>query len=417
MKKIVSICLSLVLVCVMAGTPVGARSMAIRYMVHGEYGEGVEPGEVYDENETVSRLDRDDFESLENYKGYLEDQGLAYEDIREGEFQAAAVSKAVLRPTALYKASLPSDTKAIQSFYINGSEIYISQCYNNLVRLNGKDYKGQNFVLLSRCTLSGNTKDTFSIADSMLLVGVGHGQTLDMYTYGGKTYFLVSCGSYHPEDSDYIWSTQIGRICYKANTVLNNTDIKRLTYLNYANKANTSFGAVKRVDAALSTNKKQLLIWKRSQNGKNQFSVYDFSTINRLLSSSSGNTVSFKNNATLKNACTCSFDNPSNMPPSFQGVELSDIADGLHSIYIASGNEKEHKANTLTRFNSKGVFRTKVTIDDTGVWGIYNRGYINNTTAEIEGVKIAGDKLQFLLLDQTCPSKQVIACINKSELK
>ena len=362
--------------------------------------------------EAFVRVSAAQIKDTNNNIEYLEANGMQDKGIQNIAYQDTMAARINVGATALYKASLGTWTHAIQSFYINGSEIYICQNYDGIT-FNGQTYTG-NCVLLSRCVLSGNT---FSIVDSMLLRNVGHGQTLDMYTYGGTTYFLISCGAAKADNGDTIWSTQIGRITYQANTVLDNSSIKRLTYLNYSNKNNTSFGATRRVDAALSSDKTKLLIWKRSQSGSNQFSVYDFAAINQQLSASSGNTVSFQNNATLKNACKFTINNPTNMPTSVQGVELSNLADGIHSIYVASGNEAKGQALTITRFNTNGNFKKQVTIVDTGVWGIYNRGEYSNALAEIEGVKIAGESLQFVLRDTDNKNRQVIAYIDKSLLK
>lgn len=204
----------------------------------------------------------------------------------------------------------------------------------------------------------------------MLLTNVGHGQTLDMYTYGGKPYFLISCGGQPATRATDVWSTQIGRITYNAGTVLDNSNIKRLTYLDYSHDGDKSFGVIKRVDAALSTDKKRLLIWKQNGDGDNQFSVYNFVAINQQLSSNSGTTVSFQNNGVLKYACQYVFDNPNEMPKSIQGLELSNVANNMHSVYISSGNESKEKNNdlTITRFNTNGDFKKKVKISDKGVW-------------------------------------------------
>ena len=96
---------------------------------------------------------------------------------------------------------------------------------------------------------------------------------------------------------------------------------------------------------------------------------------------------------------------------------MSNLADGIHSIYVASGNEAKGQALTITRFNTNGNFKKQVTIVDTGVWGIYNRGEYSNALAEIEGVKIAGESLQFVLRDTDNKNRQVIAYIDKSLLK
>lgn len=332
--------------------------------------------------------------------------------VKLGEvYQNTMASNITVQAASLYKASssgMPKNT--IQSFFINGSDIYICQQFEN-ISFNGSDYT-ENNILLSRCAL--DERRTFLIEDSMLLRNVGDGQTLDMYTYGGTTYFLVSCGA--KADSDNIWSTEIGRITYCPNTVLENSDIERLTDLTYSNDENVSFGEISRVEAALSTDNTKLLLWKCSQSGSNQFSVYDFDVINQQLSSSADNAVSFQNNTALKNACDATVTDPVNMPTRIQGVELSDAVDGVHSIYITSGNEAEDIPLMITRYDTNGNFKKQVIFDDTGVFGIYNRGEYKNEIAEIKSIKLEGDRFQILLQDTRTPSRQVIAQLNVNKL-
>ena len=376
-------------------------------------GDGVKLSEIYDGGEVV--LDQEDFVHKEDYEKYLKVLGLPVPSEESSDTYDIDPAKASnVTATGLYKASLGSKNNAIQSFYINGSDIYICQNYNN-VTYNGTTYSG-NCVLLSRCTLSGNT---FTRVDDMLLRGVGHGQTLDMYTYGGVTYLLISCGSYqYTTDSGATayWSTQIGRIQYSANTVVSNSNIKRLIDLNYSNDTNTSFSGVKRVDAALSSDKTKLLIWKRNQNDENQFSVYDFSVINQQLSSAPGYTVSFQNNTTLQNACSATVTNPSYMPGSVQGVELSNASGGVHAMYVSSGNEAKSQNLRIVKFHSTGNYVDHVNIQDTGVWTLYGLSSSYNAVAEIEGIKISGNDLQFVLVNTGNKSQQVIAYIPKSSL-
>ena len=377
---------------------------------------GIDLDEVYDGTEPV--LNEEDFETLERYKEYLASKGISYEEtIQQEEYQTNAASSE-LTAKALYKAALGKTNHAIQSYYISGSEIYICQHYKEY-EFNGITYGNKdtgNLVLLSRCKLSNKT---FTIQDSMLLTNVGHGQTLDMYTYGGKTYFLISCGGKRAGIGDTFWSTQLGRITYSAGTVLDNSNIKRLTYLDYSHDGDKSFGVIKRIDAALSTDKKRLLIWKQNLNGDNQFSVYNFVAINQQLSSNSSTTVSFQNNGVLKYACQYVFDNPASMPGSIQGLELSNVANNMHSVYISSGNEskKENKELTITRFNTKGDFKKQVKISDKGVLGLYDGSTETDVEAEIEGLKIAGSNLQFVLRNPRDPSRQVIAYVSKSKLE
>lgn len=396
----------------------------------GKRGSGVELDEVYDPSQPIALLDSDDFEKESDYISYLKeydayDKYVAEKEQWKEKKIAQSGSKnitSIVTPTVQYKFNLTRQN-AIQSFCVYGSNIYIAQNYYNIT-FNGSTYSDKNMVLISKCSL--NSSGFYTADSSMLLFDVGHGQSLDVYshTYNGQThtYLLISCGKYQPAGETYYWSTQIGRIEYSANSTLNNSSIKRLTHLNYSNNTGTSFGATKRVDFAVSTNNNYLLIWKRSQSGSNQFSGYSFSTINACFDSSSSNTISFLSNSQLLNACTFTFNNPSNMPTSVQGLELSNLASGLHSIYITSGNEAEftmNYKNYIYRYNSAGTYKNSIQINDTGLWTDYGAGSSYNAVAEIEGCKISGDYLNFLIRDtsDSYPNRQVIAKVNKSVLQ
>ncbi|MBO4921118.1 MAG: hypothetical protein J5372_04310 [Lachnospiraceae bacterium] len=391
-------------------------------------GNGVKLDEVYDGTEVVA--EREDFETIENYKAYLERRGLHYvESEFDKELNALEDEDAVLTsiiPEAVYTANLTTQQKPIQSFMVDGSNIYISQSYKSwYFYVDGEltNVPG-NYVLISRCTIASD--NSFSRADAMLLKDVGHGETLEKYTYNNNTYFWISCGASQISEADRVWSVQMGRIQYvgysmtalkNQSNLIDNTQIKRLVDLSYSNSNATSFGTMRRSNSAISSDGQYLLIWKRSTSGTNQFSIYDFSTINSQLSSAIGNTVSFYGNNVLKNACTTSY-NQSGMAASVQGIDLSNISGGLHSIYQSSGNENDPDSgvNKIHRFNSAGVHKKEVTIDDTGLWTAYNQSATHNAIAEIEGMKISGSYLLFVIRDTENYDRQVIARTLKSNL-
>ena len=77
--------------------------------------------------------------------------------------------------------------------------------------------------------------------------------------------------------------------------------------------------------------------------------------------------------------------NPSNLPTSFQGVELSDMgSNNLRSIYIASGDESNGKSNKLYRYNTAVEYKNAKVIDDTGVWTYYNENKFIGLKLEIK---------------------------------
>lgn len=414
-------------------------------------GDGVRLDEVYGGvGEVVAN--REDFFTEENFRAYMAERGLTYvesefdEELREldsGIENSNGELRSGLTPTLEYSANFSgsnfcfTNEHAIQSFVIDESNgyIYIFQNYYSWYFMIGgvSTQLSGNYCLLSRCTID-STNNTFSRTDAMLLKNIGHGQTIEKYQYGGNTYFLISCGSYQPSGSQKYWSVQIGRISYTGHTynqlkyesnVVNNSDITRLVDLKYSNNNGTNLSSLTRLDAALSSSGDSLLIWKygkklNSQNQEEdiyQFSVYDFSAINQALSNAPNNTVSFLNNSALANACSVTFQNPSNLPTSFQGVELSDVgSNNLRSIYIASGDESNGKSNKLYRYNTAGEYKNAKVIDDTGVWTYYGSSSLN-LSCEMESVRLNGNYLMFVLSDTTGNKyRQVIAKVAKSNL-
>lgn len=363
---------------------------------------GVEKDEVCVESSILMEPEADDFETGQEYEAFLEKNKELLTDTMQG--QSTVKARSGTATVTLAKNGQQYTLKgirkrAIQNFYVTSNYIYITQKGPE-----NKDKK-KGSVYLSRCKLNGKTA---IYKDEMQLISVGHGQTLEMYTYKGETYFLFACGE--NKVGSTCWSTQIGRIQYKANTILKNKDIKRFTYLAYANKNAQSFGKIHRMDAAVSSDKKTILIWK--SNGTNQqFSGFDFDTFNAVLSSSKSNTVSFKGNTRMKNACTFTFDDKGKnlgLPTSVQGLEISNKADGLHSIYICSGTENGKVRLSISRFNSAGVKKSKVYVSHK--FGKY---------MEMEGIHISGDNLQIGLcsVNNDDKSTQYIFAIPKSKLK
>lgn len=111
----------------------------------------------------------------------------------------------------------------------------------------------------------------------MWIEDAGHGQTLEVYKYGTKTYLLFSLKKYYNKSdatqSAYQWSTQIGRIEYTPcnKTAAKNYDVyKRFTNLNYSNKNGISLGTVERADASISLDKSVILIWKQCIKNNNR---------------------------------------------------------------------------------------------------------------------------------------------------
>lgn len=402
----------------------------------GYYADGVDLEEIYDPTEQVALLERDDFYNDEDYLDYLRRNNVPEDYIQahllnENEAESEITSVASVNAKPLYSFDLKK-TNAIQSFDIVGDDIYISQVYERAESHDGSLFADEcpykyKYVRISKCKLSGGF---YKEVGSMLLQDVGHGQTLNVYEHNKKTYLLVSCGACQQKKKCKPWSTQIGRIEFKADTTVHNSTIKRLIYLNYSNKGAKSFGKTKRVDATLSTDKTSLLIWKRNRSKKDrkgekdrdEFSVYDFKKINEIFDHSSSKTISFKENEELKAACRSS-NRKARKPISMQGLALSDTKNSPRFVCMSSGNEDhavggDFPGNNLYCFSPAGNFQKMLNIRDGGVWNGYGSAFEDqDVTAEIEGARITEKDIQFVLRNTTQPEHQVIAKIPRSLLE
>lgn len=322
-------------------------------------------------------LDRDDFQSDDEYEEYL--------SLKPTEEIISPMTMADLTPTKNpiasninynFDFSNADSNNAIQNFCFDstGSIIYVTQNASEKDGYNGTANKGD--VILSRCRLNGST---IQFLDSMILKNVGHGQTLEMYTYSSKTYFLISCDE-NQVGTTY-WSTQIGRVQYKSNTTITSSNINRLNYLSYANKNMVSDDAVKRCDAAISADSNLLLIWCKLDNDHIQYSCYDFNVINKQLNTATK--VSFKNNTTLNKAIKYSIlqKGSSKIFPqsSFQGIEVTNNG----NMYISSGKITDKP--WLCNVSKKGVWNSTIQVKFPNV----------TNTFEMEGIKIRGSYLYF----------------------
>lgn len=275
--------------------------------------------------------------------------------------------------------------KAMQTFcYGNDGYLYITQNTNGNVTISRYSYN--------------NAAGQYVYKDSMLITGAGHAQTLEQYTYEGTTYLLVTLGNIEI-DGNY-WSKQLGRVEYTPNKEIKSTDLKRYTYLAYANPSQNSFGATKRVDAALSNDKSEIVIWKKNTNNKIEITGYNFSDFNYELSKSKTNDVTLKNNVTLR--CTFWFSNKDDstidFPDSFQGIELSNKSNGLNTIYIAGGNENPNvdgKAMMIASYTSNGDLKKSIGILHSCLPGL----------KEIEGIHLNGNQLNIGLVPTATTDK------------
>jgi len=302
---------------------------------------------------------------------------------------------------------------AVQAYVIRGNDLFITQTYKKvddkkpILKRLGQGFKNQNVVVLSKYTLKDGA---YEYVSSMYLINAGHGQTLE---YLGDDYFLIECGYYFDKQTGNEWSNQIGRIKYQNDTILYNKDIKHFSYLSYMGERMKG-DVIKRVSAGLSSDGSKLIVWKRTVSNREDYIVYSMSMINALWNQTKSNDISCKDNAfkkmqaSDKNYKICK---DVNVPKSIQGIEMSNDDKGISSIYFSSGDEDEGRKLRIYRFNTNGKKKCRRSIDYSSIWP-----KANDRKVEIEGIRICGDTLQFVLKDLKT-KKHVIAFVYKKDLK
>ena len=246
----------------------------------------------------------------------------------------------------------------VQNFYVGSSYLYTTQ------------RKGST-TYLSRCKISGNTA---TYMDEMVLKNCGHGQSLEYMQYDSKPYFLVGCKSSSTDDMN--WSLQIGVIQYTAGKTLDYTDMKRFSFMNYANKTATSVGTTKRVAAATSQDNNRIIFRVCNTNNEFMYSIYDRNALLKmLLKDTKENTLDMRK---ATSACLTSFTQKGNSRvwpnKSFQGIEMT----GTSNIYVSGGAEGQ--VAQICKMNTRGTLQSTVSI--TGVSKTKS-----NKTPEIEGLQ------------------------------
>ena len=274
---------------------------------------------------------------------------------------------------------------------------------------------------------------------------------MEVYNYNGKKYLMISCGSKGTSKSTLWWSTQIGRIEYQPGAFVNNSDIKRLTYLNYSNKKTKRFGTTMRVDATLTPDKSTLVIWKMNEKGKSEYSGYKFSVVNKELDKAKNNEVNVKENKKIRKALVFSTKAVKLATRSFQGLAITNKIDGKYTLYISSGDERYYKKTGISihKYEIKGKkikHKGTVKLNAADVWSVfppdtdeeespdaeeseessdeetdyteedvYTDEEEDAVLAEVEAVKIVGSDLQFVVRNTGNADQQLICTISQDE--
>lgn len=333
-------------------------------------------------------MEEDDFDTPEKYRKYLEEH--PEQQVETYAAKASANHNVKATATLRYKIQNLPSKNAIQKTYIGSTYIYVIQRV------------GAN-SLLSRCTINGNLATR---KDYMTLKNFGHGQTLEWFEHKSKPYFWVTCKGNTAYDN--YWGTQIGRLEYKAGQTIDYTSICRFSHLSYANKSGKSFGSVKRVDAALSSDKTKLLFWVQEKSkGEIQYSYYNTAKLNAALDKKEKEASKYVpcTDASIKAACYGSFRQTGSnrvLPNgSCQGLEFSDAT----SIYVIGGNVGETpRIAKMTGSGANYKYSYLATI---------SHGNFGKST-ESEGIQLKGNLVYFGICDKSKADPACIYSINKS---
>lgn len=340
----------------------------------------------------------DDFESPEDYQNYL-----GKHPSPRAQSRATAKKSVSASATLRYKVQgLPSN-RVIQKCYIATSYIYVIQ----------KSDKNVNDTILSRCTINTSNK-TAVFKDKMILTNFGHGQALEWFEHNSKPYFWIACKADQTYDTK--WAIQIGRLQYEPNTTKDYTQICRFSSMSYANKKGTSIGEVKRVDAALSSDKSKVLFWVMDKTGEIQYSTYKASSLNSLLDKKESQTSKYIpcTDSAVKSACLGSIRQSGSarvLPHgSCQGVELSDTS----TIYVAGGPKGQ--SPQIAKMIGSGSSYTYSYLATTKTT---SKECPFNSETEMEGIQLKGDDIYFGICNHSVDKKkeQYIFSIKKSVFK
>ncbi|HJE44685.1 helveticin J family class III bacteriocin [Levilactobacillus namurensis] len=207
-------------------------------------------------------LDSSDFVSKEAADKYFQENPdaprVAYEVEGETISVSVEVDRAAKSATASAKytlTGLPSEN-VIQAIYVGTNFLYVDQTRNE---------PGGAIQLISQYDIQGKTSGTLSNPNTMRLTRCGHNQSLQWdggnYFWVGIKALSVSNSHWNEDNNEIDWSTQVGRVEFKAGTEVDYSQIPRISSLNRANKNGSSIGAPFRSEVALSSNRKYLLIW------------------------------------------------------------------------------------------------------------------------------------------------------------
>ena len=257
--------------------------------------------EVTEDELAQYEFEPEEFETEQDYYDYLERQ--KRRGILDEEQKVKLQSRTQIQTKSEKVEAADKPIKAMDTLTLNKSDIkftivnagkYATQTFY-LKTKEGYAYLSQRKdkeVVISKCIIDKNNKINLKeCVSQMHLTGFDHGQSLEMFSYGGNEYLMVTAGKLpkHSMGNKVAFiQYRKGSYCYGQYKNEKAIQAKILCKAGYANKQKKREGIPKQVEVALSEDKSTLLVWsqvahKKNEGRKIQLTCYDLKKVMKQL--------------------------------------------------------------------------------------------------------------------------------------
>ena len=403
--------------------------------------------EVTEDELAQYEFEPEEFETEQDYYDYLERQKRL--GILDEEQKVKLQSRTQIQTKSEKVEAVDKPIKAMDTLTLNKSDIkftivnagkYATQAFY-LKTKEGYAYLSQRKdkeVVISKCIIDKNNKINLKeCVSQMHLTGFDHGQSLEMFSYGGNEYLMVTAGKLpkHSMGNKVAFiQYRKGSYCYGQYKNEKAIQAKILCKAGYANKQKKREGIPKQVEVALSEDKSTLLVWsqvahKKNEGRKIQLTCYDLKKVMKQLINVEKKVTKKNKKNKMNDMVRLSFQkidskacittalqtdkNKNIVKPynSIQSIDLANGSSGKYKVYICGGNDKKQrklsiatmrlsKGKDITK-NSKYLCRQNVKLDKSifddikEMEGMHYRGSLRFVIAPATGSKI-GKSTQYL---------------------
>ena len=403
--------------------------------------------EVTEDELAQYEFEPEEFETEQDYYDYLERQKRL--GILDEEQKVKLQSRTQIQTKSEKVEAVDKPIKAMDTLTLNKSDIkftivnagkYATQAFY-LKTKEGYAYLSQRKdkeVVISKCIIDKNNKINLKeCVSQMHLTGFDHGQSLEMFSYGGNEYLMVTAGKLpkHSMGNKVAFiQYRKGSYCYGQYKNEKAIQAKILCKAGYANKQKKREGIPKQVEVALSEDKSTLLVWsqvahKKNEGRKIQLTCYDLKKVMKQLINVEKKVTKKNKKNKMNDMVRLSFQkidskacittalqtdkNKNIVKPynSIQSIDLANGSSGKYKVYICGGNDKKQrklsiatmrlsKGKDITK-NSKYLCRQNVKLDKSifddikEMEGMHYRGSLRFVIAPATGRKI-GKSTQYL---------------------